>query len=71
MSRTRQIIQDVAMLRNSGRAFEVDKGQVIRVIGTTIADLVAFNRDDLTERFDQARGCIQWKALVLIWPILA
>lgn len=41
--------------RNSGRSFEVRAGQRIRVIGRTIVDLVAFNLDDLTERFDQAR----------------
>ncbi len=49
------IVQEVTIPRNSGRAFELMKGQVIRVIGTTIADFVAFNRDDLTDRFDQAR----------------
>lgn len=41
--------------RNSGRAFEVRRGQRVRVIGRTIVDLVAFNLHDLTERFDQAR----------------
>lgn len=41
--------------RNSGWACELQKGQVLRVSGTSIADLVAFNRHDLTERFDQAR----------------
>lgn len=45
--------EDVA--RNSGRAFEVLRGQRIRIIGRTIVDLVAFNLHDLTERFDQAR----------------
>lgn len=55
MGSTRLIVQEVTIPRNSGRAFELTKGQVIRVIGTTIADLVAFNRDDLTDRFDQAR----------------
>lgn len=44
---------DVA--RNSGRAFEVLRGQRIRIIGRTIVDLVAFNLHDVTERFDQAR----------------
>lgn len=41
--------------RNSGRAFEVLRGQRIRVVGRTIVDLVAFNLHDVTERFDQAR----------------
>lgn len=55
MSPNRKIIQDVAVPRNSGRSFELKKGQVIRVIGTSIVDLVAFNLHDLTDRFDQAR----------------
>ena len=41
--------------RNTGAAFEVDDGQVIRVSGATIADVVAVNRKDLTQQFDQAR----------------
>ncbi len=41
--------------RNSGRSFEILRGQGIRVEGRTIADLVAFNLHDLRERFDQAR----------------
>lgn len=55
MNPSRKIIQDEQIPRNTGRAFELKKGQVIRVIGTTIADFVAFNRHDLTDRFDQAR----------------
>ncbi len=55
MGSTGLIVQEVTIPRNSGRAFELTKGQVIRVIGTTIADFVAFNRDDLTDRLDQAR----------------
>jgi hypothetical protein len=55
MNSIRQIIQKFAIPRNTGQAFELRKGQGVRIIGTTIVDLVAFNRDDLTERFDQAR----------------
>lgn len=55
MGCTGLIVQEVTIPRNSGQAFELKKGQAIRVIGTTIADFVAFNRDDLTDRFDQAR----------------
>lgn len=40
---------------NSGRAFEVPSGGLLRVSGTTIADFALFNRVDLRERFDQAR----------------
>ncbi|MCL6560452.1 MAG: urea carboxylase-associated family protein [Firmicutes bacterium] len=40
---------------NSGRSFLVRKGQRLTVSGTTIADFVLFNADNLRERFDQAR----------------
>src|SRR5262247_2589281 len=41
--------------RNSGAAFEVKKGQRLRIAGKSIVDFVAFNLHDLRERFDQAR----------------
>jgi uncharacterized protein len=41
--------------RNSGAAFEMKKGQRLRIAGRSIVDFVAFNLRDLTERFDQAR----------------
>ena len=41
--------------KNSGAAFELKKGQRLRIAGKSIVDFVAFNLDDLTERFDQAR----------------
>ena len=41
--------------KNSGRAYVVKKGQRLRIAGKSIVDFVAFNFDDLTERFDQAR----------------
>ncbi len=50
-----QLIGRATIAPNSGMAFEVAGGQHLRVAGTTIADLVAFNRHDLRERFDQAR----------------
>lgn len=40
---------------NSGYAFEVSKGEYVRIEGTTIVDYVVFNRHNLRERFDQAR----------------
>lgn len=40
---------------NTGRAFECFKGQRVKVEGKTIADFVAFNLHNLSERFDQAR----------------
>ena len=41
--------------KNSGAAFEVRKGQRLRIAGKSIVDFVAFNLHDLIERFDQAR----------------
>src|SRR4026207_436748 len=41
--------------KNSGAAFEVKKGQRVRIAGKSIVDFVAFNSRDLAERFDQAR----------------
>src|ERR671919_746712 len=41
--------------KNCGAAFEVKKGQRLRVAGKSIVDFVAFNLQDLNERFDQAR----------------
>jgi len=38
-----------------GAAFEMKKGQVIRIIGKATVDFVAFNLHNLKERFDQAR----------------
>jgi hypothetical protein len=40
---------------NSGAAFELRKGQRLRIAGRSVVDFVAFNLTDLTERFDQAR----------------
>ena len=45
----------VIVPKNSGAAFEVKKGQRVRIAGRSIVDFVAFSLDDLTERFDQAR----------------
>jgi uncharacterized protein YcgI (DUF1989 family) len=41
--------------KNSGAAFELRKGQRLRIAGKSIADFVAFNLHDLNERFDQGR----------------
>jgi uncharacterized protein YcgI (DUF1989 family) len=41
--------------KNSGAAFETKKGQRLRIAGKSIVDFVAFNLNDLNERFDQAR----------------
>ncbi len=41
--------------KNSGAAFIVKKGQRLRIAGKSIVDFVAFNLNNLRERFDQAR----------------
>jgi len=40
---------------NTGWAGELKKGQIIRITATTTVDFVAFRRQNLKERFDQAR----------------
>lgn len=50
-----KVLQESILPYNTGAAFEVAKGQLIRVEGKTTADIVAFNRHDVRERFDQAR----------------
>jgi uncharacterized protein YcgI (DUF1989 family) len=50
-----QIISESVIKSNSGKAFEVKKGQIIRVIGESTADYVIFNLHNVQERFDQAR----------------
>jgi uncharacterized protein len=49
------ILQSHVVPKNSGAAFELKKGQRLRIAGKSIVDFVAFNLNDLTERFDQAR----------------
>src|SRR5947207_13695301 len=50
-----KIISESIIKNNTGKAFEVKKGQIIRVIGESTADYVVFNLHDVKERFDQAR----------------
>jgi uncharacterized protein YcgI (DUF1989 family) len=40
---------------NSGWAGDLKKGQVLRILATTTVDFVCFRRENLKERFDQAR----------------
>lgn len=49
------VLQSDIIPKNSGWAYVVKKGQRLRIAGKSIVDFVAFNLDDLTERFDQAR----------------
>jgi len=49
------ILKKAVVPKNSGVAFEVTKGQRLRIAGKSIVDFVAFNLHDLNERFDQAR----------------
>src|SRR5919108_2692640 len=49
------ILKSQVVPKNSGAAFELKRGQRLRIAGKSIVDFVAFNLHDLTERFDQAR----------------
>lgn len=46
---------DRQLQRNTGYAFDMEAGQSVRITSQTIIDFVCFNRDNLRERFDQAR----------------
>ena len=48
-------IGEIEIARNSAWAAEVQAGQVLRVTARSGVSLVAFNRKDPSERFDQAR----------------
>jgi uncharacterized protein YcgI (DUF1989 family) len=49
------VLENRVVAKNSGAAFEVRKGQRLRIAGKSIVDFAAFNLHDLQERFDQAR----------------
>jgi len=49
------LLESKGVSKNSGAAVVVKKGQRLRVAGKSIVDFVAFNLQDLNERFDQAR----------------
>ena len=51
----RKIVQEQEIPYLNGGAWELRKGQVIRVSGRHTVDFVAFNLHNLEERFDQAR----------------
>src|SRR2546429_8793781 len=48
-------LHDETVRVNSGTAWEMKKGQRVRITFQSIVDFVVFNRDNLQERFDQAR----------------
>src|SRR5574341_2638593 len=50
-----RVIKETVISTNTGKAFPVKKGQVIRVVGQSTADFVVFNLSKVKERFDQAR----------------
>ena len=50
-----KIISESTIKSNTGMAFVVKKGQIIRVIGHSTADYTVFNLRNVKERFDQAR----------------
>ena len=50
-----KLVVDDIVPYNLGHAYTIKMGQYIRVIGRTTVDFVAFNMDNLIERFDQSR----------------
>src|SRR5438445_11190529 len=50
-----KIISESIIKSNTGKAVEVKKGPIMRVIGESTADYVVFNLHIVKERFDQAR----------------
>jgi uncharacterized protein YcgI (DUF1989 family) len=48
-------LHDKTVRVNSGHAWEMKTGQRVRITFQSIVDFVVFNRDNLQERFDQAR----------------
>jgi uncharacterized protein YcgI (DUF1989 family) len=50
-----QLVEEITISPNTGKAFAVARGRRLRVYGTSIADFVAFDLHNLRERFDQAR----------------
>ena len=48
-------LKEIHVPYNTGWAGELKERQVIRIIATTTVDFVAFKRQNLKERFDQAR----------------
>jgi len=50
-----RVLLQQTLQNNTGAAFEVDKGQTVRVSGRTIVDFVVFSRSHLRERFDTSR----------------
>ncbi len=50
-----EVLVDLHIPYNTGGSATVNKGQFVRVIGRRTVDFVAFNLDNLRERFSQAR----------------
>jgi len=48
-------IREETVPYNTGWAADLRKGQVLRITATTTVDVVCFRRENLKERFDQAR----------------
>jgi uncharacterized protein YcgI (DUF1989 family) len=51
----KEMLWERPLARNTGFVCDVKAGQSVRITSQTIIDFVCFNRDNLRERFDQAR----------------
>ncbi|MGZ8488540.1 MAG: DUF1989 domain-containing protein [Candidatus Binatia bacterium] len=66
-----KIFRESIIKSNTGMAFIVKQGQVIRVIGHSTADYTVFNLRNVKERFDQARTKVdQGKIFVTTGDVL-
>ena len=52
---TAKVLLERQLQRNIGFTFDLKMGQSVRITSQTIIDFVCFNRENLRERFDQAR----------------
>ena len=50
-----ETIWERQVARNSGLAFEMQRGQAVRLYAPAVIDFIALNRTNVRERFDQAR----------------
>ncbi|MGZ8464920.1 MAG: DUF1989 domain-containing protein [Candidatus Binatia bacterium] len=66
-----KIFRESIIKSNTGMAFIVKQGQVIRVIGHSTADYTVFNLRNVKERFDQAHTKVdQGKIFVTTGDVL-
>ena len=48
-----KLLESLSVPKNTGRAVSLRKGQHSRIIAESIVDFIAYNLDNLKERFEQ------------------